>query len=1131
MKVLLETNEFQTPITDELLEQYPKEVQEQFFDYVNNVEFIKRLISPNRKRAKDLPRDNDGKIIVDVMNPHILEDMDYFRETAIHKAETGKYTDLRPNGNPNSDYMKWLRRETSRCWYGMVRPSDGEWITGDMYFYLNYMPIELTQTIEGQTNTVNRVTSTPRSWEGAYLWFHYIHQARYGGLYDLNGGKDALQIATRGASKSFSCASMLAKDFIIGENEKYCEKINAFILAAEKGTLTNKDGTLKKFEACIDLNARLMQWPAKRLYSSLDKMFWEMGYIDAETDAKMGTRNSVFGVSTNDDPEKARGSRAARIIYEEIGRFPKFQVAWTTNEPSVREGKETWGQQIGIGCVCAGTKVYNKEGELINIEDITKDSGIIGFKDGKANIEPITYIQDPLNKECVRINTNSGILECSYDHPILVRHRVKHRVDKHITERRELSYKLQWKEAGKLSKDDYVALCDVIDIWGKDSLEDAYLIGLLIGDGSYGFDKTPVLSNCDNSILDYVETKYDTKTERVCTTKEGKVYKEIRVLGVCPMLRSIGIYGQTKSSKRLPVNWESLDKDSVINMLAGLYDTDGSVFYNNTSSITLTQSNKEILIQVQTLLRKLGILSHIYKINPIIKEGRKDKNPWFTLQIKDKKSIYHFCSTIPLRVDYKKEAMEKMILQGDGSDFYKYQYDNIRLERVKSIESIGIQRIYNLTANDSHTYLANNIITHNTGGSEGSNFYGILQMLYNPKGYNIYALPNLYDKNSNGKGDTVFFFGAYLNRGGFYNENGVSDVVAAILDTLNKRFIVKYNSTDPSRLTQVVAERPLTIQEAIMRKESSLFPAAQLSDRKNELDANPNIYDDVYTGRMTIKNGKPEFTPCDVSVIREFPHKDNKLDGGIEIFQLPKKDSSGKIPSSRYIAGTDPVDDDDAKESLSLQSTFILDLWTDEIVAEYTGRPTFVDDYYEQLRLLLMFYNARDNYENNKKGLFAYFNRMSSLYLLSDRLEYLKDKEITKIPGVGNQSKGYTANKFINGYGRLLYRNWLLTPIPMVQEVDGEQREVMIPRLYTLKSRALIQESIQWESLGNYDRVSSMIALMLYREYMVIQYQGNFSQDRVETNDRNYLGNDKFFTDNYDKRMNNNRINWYPTRQ
>ena len=270
---------------------------------------------------------------------------------------------------------------------------------------------------------------------------------------------------------------------------------------------------------------------------------------------------------------------------------------------------------------------------------------------------------------------------------------------------------------------------------------------------------------------------------------------------------------------------------------------------------------------------------------------------------------------------------------------------------------------------------------------------------------------------------------------------------------------------------------------------------------------------------MVIKNGKPDFVPSDVNVIREFPHKDNKLKGGIEIFQLPKKDSSGNVPYNRYIAGTDPVDDDDAKESLSLQSTFILDLWTDEIVAEYTGRPTFADDYYEQLRLLLMFYNARDNYENNKKGLFAYFNRMNSLYLLSDRLEYLKDKEITKVPGVGNNSKGYTANKFINSYGRLLYRNWLLTPIPTIQIVDGEQTEMMVPRLYTMKSRALIQESIQWESLGNYDRVSAMTALMLYREFMVIQYQGDFSQERVEANDKTYLGNDKFFSDNYDNRV------------
>nr|DAD95884.1 MAG TPA: hypothetical protein [Podoviridae sp. ctwFJ1] len=37
MKVLYEANEFQTPITDELLEGYPKEVREEFFDMYESI--------------------------------------------------------------------------------------------------------------------------------------------------------------------------------------------------------------------------------------------------------------------------------------------------------------------------------------------------------------------------------------------------------------------------------------------------------------------------------------------------------------------------------------------------------------------------------------------------------------------------------------------------------------------------------------------------------------------------------------------------------------------------------------------------------------------------------------------------------------------------------------------------------------------------------------------------------------------------------------------------------------------------------------------------------------------------------------------------------------------------------------
>ena len=44
-------NKYQTQITDELLSGLPQEVQDQLLDIINNVEFVKRLISPARQYA------------------------------------------------------------------------------------------------------------------------------------------------------------------------------------------------------------------------------------------------------------------------------------------------------------------------------------------------------------------------------------------------------------------------------------------------------------------------------------------------------------------------------------------------------------------------------------------------------------------------------------------------------------------------------------------------------------------------------------------------------------------------------------------------------------------------------------------------------------------------------------------------------------------------------------------------------------------------------------------------------------------------------------------------------------------------------------------------------------------------
>lgn len=748
---MIEVNKYQTSLTDELLNTLPDEVRDQLFDIINNVEFVKRLISPSRGYAKDRPRDESGKIIVDLANPHILENMDYFRPTALHYEKYGTLTNLRPNANPNSAYGKWVREEKRRCWEGYVRESDGEWVTGYMYWFLNYSPIMLSKIRKG-SKRADRIEALPECWEGIYWRFHCMDQASNGGIYNnFQGGQHMAELASRGKGKSYSLASILNHIFVLGENEEAHEKVKGIVTAYQKEYLT-KDGVLNKFVDMANFCASNTQFPRKRLKNSLQEMTWIMGYKDAELDIEKGTQNTVLGVSSKDDESKLRGKRAAKILIEEFGTFPRLTDLYNVLLPSVQEGDIVFGQ--------------------------------------------------------------------------------------------------------------------------------IYMLG--------------------------------------------------------------------------------------------------------------------------------------------------------------------------------------------------------------------------------------------TAGDNESDFAGAQEIMYNPKGYNMYALPNVFDKFNQGRPYFVFFFPGYINRKGCYNHDGVSDVIKALIEILLNRYRVKYNSTDPNTIIKTIAEVPITPAEAIVKTGVNMFPVADLTERLGQLDSNPREYDDVYTGDLTLNNsGIVEFRPTSDMPIREFPHKDNKIEGAFEIFQMPEIDKrTGKAYNARYILGCDPYDDDESN-TMSLGSVWVLDLWTDKIVAEYTGRPPFADDFFEKARRLCLFYNGRMNYENNKKGLFAYFSRMNCTYLLTDQLEFLKDKQMIKDTGYGNKAKGTNATEAINAFARNRLRAWLLKPTTVIQVVDGEETEVDIPNLFTLRSRAFIKELINYNSEGNFDRISAAGMLMLLREDRIILYQGKVSKEKQEAANSSYLGNDPFFKRNY----------------
>ena len=403
-----------------------------------------------------------------------------------------------------------------------------------------------------------------------------------------------------------------------------------------------------------------------------------------------------------------------------------------------------------------------------------------------------------------------------------------------------------------------------------------------------------------------------------------------------------------------------------------------------------------------------------------------------------------------------------------------------------------------------------------TAAEDESDFTSAKTLLYNPKGYNIYSIKNVFDKKGQGKPNFGFFFPSYINRSGCYNKDGVSDVVKALLEILVARFNTKY-SADPQSVLRVIAEDPITPAEAIIKVKANYFPVAALTERAMQLDSDPHAYDGSYTGNLVLgEDGVVKFNMTGETPLRSWEVKGDPK-GCIEIFQMPEKNPNGEIFPNRYILGHDPVNNDEAQSS-SLSSTFVLDLFTDRIVAEYTGRPKYAEDSYEIVRLLCMFYNAKCLFESNNKGVFAYFQKMNSLKYLAQTPEYLRDREYIKYSAFGSNAFGVNASKPINDYANNLIREWLIKPTVIdIKDDEGNIAPAEVPQLYTLKSRALLDELINFTPEVNVDRIRAMGMLMIYREEKMILYGGDPRAGEEVTPD--YLGNDEFFTQNYDNKF------------
>ena len=447
--------------------------------------------------------------------------------------------------------------------------------------------------------------------------------------------------------------------------------------------------------------------------------------------------------------EKGNVAATADSIYDTASDIIGMVPGWGTiaslgmkRRALLSKGVSALGGGTDGMCVCAGTLIYTKIGKLVPIEELKHSDGILGWNPSTKQIVPqeITNVITPTKKECIKIVLEDGsYLQCSIDHPVLSN--LKEKAESHNINGKRIAYRnWEFHRADALKVGNWVGKANNIDFWGDIELPQAYLVGMLIGDGTYEKGSSCRIFSVDPDTWKYIEENNLGVINHCDDNHPEKYSKEVRtyrIINGMELMKSLGLVYQTHENKTLPKDIFKYTKDSVCKLIAGLYDTDGSISVNTDKSqysITLYQSNKSLLQEVQTQLYKLGIKSTIstrkaaqYKIGGRICNSKIS----YRLEVHDYRSAQNFYKLIPLNISYKKEALEK-IYKLSLTKKIKEHSDISGASQVKIIDIIplGKQTVYNLTCTPNHTYIANNIITHNTTADAllGSNFFQMTPM-------------------------------------------------------------------------------------------------------------------------------------------------------------------------------------------------------------------------------------------------------------------------------------------------------------------------------------------------------------------------------------------------------------------
>lgn len=427
---------------------------------------------------------------------------------------------------------------------------------------------------------------------------------------------------------------------------------------------------------------------------------------------------------------------------------------------------------------------------------------------------------------------------------------------------------------------------------------------------------------------------------------------------------------------------------------------------------------------------------------------------------------------------------------------------NKLLDYVDSIDFIGERKVYNLTASDTHTYIANGIITHNTGGNveksqdaqkimNSPDEYGFIIMNYDILNKRVIKptwricksgcfvpaqMSHAYEKK-----ETTL--DKYL---GVENAPGLKKIKIKVSDFDKNTGIIK------SRLDELVKkdralyvqERmafPLSIDDCFLNTNVNRFPVEDALKHKSRLleEGRPGKTVDIYqTDGM-----KMGYNFSDKQ-LADYPFQGGNIDSPVVIYEDPPEE--GGVFDYTYVSSLDPYKSDKA-DTDSVGSFYVLkryvkinDPFAYCIVASYASRPPSSDDFCRNCEILQEAYGAKCLMENADRMYELYLTRRNKQLMLLEDGERLAGKIIRA--GARQNNKLGLAPTVPNQrmlFSTVIQYCWE----DVVVGYDDDGNEITQKGIYRIPDIELLDEIIAFGPGVNTDRIIAFGHALLLAKY------------------------------------------------